>query len=166
MNKEKFAKELLLIAKDLAAEWAPVRKDVDVGKRNVELLKSLSTYAPGLGKELRARVSKLLAREGYEVSPRALTREWSQYLGYIAPETNNNKYHYYAVYSFDDPNGETLYVAANCSGRIGIIERAYDLTEKYLGGPATSLARAISAAEKHLKTKTSKGYEKVKMTRG
>ena len=166
MDSRTVAQELLGLAKELTAEWKPVRRDVDIRKRNQELKQSLTTYAPGLSKELKVKMAQSLQQQGFEVRPNDLTREWSQYLAYLAPETNNNKYHYYAVYSFFGPNGEELFVAANCSGRIGIIERAYDLTKKYLRGPATSLASAISAAEKHLKPKIRKGYEKVKMTRG
>jgi len=127
---------------------------------------SLTSFAPALSKELKKRIAKELNKQGYDVRPNDLTREWSQYLGYQDIENNNNKYHYYAVYAFDGPFGSPLYVAANCSGRIGIVERAYDLTKKYMRGPAESLARAVDAAEKHLRTKTSKGYEKLRMRRG
>ena len=166
MDKSTIAKELLGLAKKLTAEWKPVRQDVDIRMRNKELKTSLTTYAPALSKELKAKMAKSLQQQGFDVDARDLTREWSQYLAFLAPETNNNKYHYYAVYSFGGPNGADLYVAANCSGRIGIIERAYDLTKKYQRGPASSLALGVDAAEKHLKTKIRKGYVKVPMTRG
>jgi hypothetical protein len=169
--KKEIAVRLLRLAKQLMAadpkkaEWSPVRKDVDVGMRNKMMLQSLTSFAPALGKEMKKRMSVSLKKQGYDVRPNDLKREWSQYLGYIDESNNNNKYHYYAVYSFDTADG-TLYLAGNCSGRIGIVERAYDLTLKYGGGPSTSERGAVSAAEKHLKPKLRKGYEKVRMTRG
>jgi len=168
MDKQKIAGSLLRMARHLmeAREWTPVQKKVDVRMRNREMHDSLTSFAPALGKELKKRIANELNKQGFDVQPNNLNREWSQYLVYQDVDNNNNKYHYYAVYSFDGPNGETLYTAANCSGRIGIVERAYDLTKKFMRGPAASLARAVDAAEKHLRTKTGKGYEKVKMTRG
>ncbi len=148
------------------AEWKPVRKDVDVGRRNQEMHQSLTSFAPALGKEMKKRMAKSLNQEGYEVRPNDLTRVWSQYLVYIDEARNNNKYHYYAVYQFTDNDGMTMYVAGNCSGRIGIVERAYDLTQKYLRSYPYRESSAIAAAEKHLKSKLGKGYERIKMTRG
>jgi len=152
--------------KNKEAAWEPVRKDVNVGLRNKEVHDSLTSYAPRISASMRKKASMELGRQGYDVNPRELNREWSQYLAYIDPEMNNNKYHYYVVYSFKTPTGEQLFTGWNCSGRIGIIERAYDLTEKFLGGPANSLTRAIAAVEKHLNTKKYKGYSVVKMIRG
>ena len=167
MDRELIAGELVKMAKELVGIWTPVRKDVDVTQRNVDLLRSLTTFAPGLGKEVRKRMAASLQDDGYDVRPDGLTREWSKYLTFLAPEDNHNKYHYYAVYSFTDPSaGGTLYVGANCSGRIGIVERAYDLTKKFMGGPARTLASAVSACEKHMREKLAKGYEVQKMVRG
>jgi len=148
------------------ADWEPVRKDVNLGLRNKEVKKSLSSYAPRISTAMRKKAATDLSREGYDVDARSLKREWSQYLAYIDPDMNANKYHYYVVYSFNDAEGEPMYVGWNCSGRIGIIERAYDLTDKYAGGPTYRLNQAISACEKHLNTKKRKGYEPMKMTRG
>jgi hypothetical protein len=49
---------------------------------------------------------------------------------------------------------------------VTILERAYDLTEKFQGGPANSLTQAVNAAEKHMRTKTGKGYQPAPMIRG
>jgi hypothetical protein len=148
------------------AAWEPVRKDVDVRMRNKEVNQSLTSYAPRISTAMRKKAAVGLEREGFDVNPRALSREWSVYLAYIAPEENANKYHYYVVYSFETPEGTPMYVGWNCSGRIGIIERAYDLTDKYIGGPTMRLNQAIAACEKHLNTKLRKGYERMKMIRG
>jgi len=148
------------------AAWEPVRKDVDIRMRNKEVNKSLSSYAPRISAAMRKKAAAMLMREGYDVDARSLKREWSQYLAYIDPDMNANKYHYYVVYSFNDADGEPMYVGWNCSGRIGIIERAYDLTDKYAGGPTYRLNQAIAACEKHLNTKKRKGYELMKMIRG
>jgi hypothetical protein len=62
--------------------------------------------------------------------------------------------------------GETLYIGANCSGRIGIIERAYDLTK---GRYTSSMNSAMSATQKHMNKKLrhpKTPYSKVRMTRG
>jgi len=167
MNRQMIATELLRIAKSLtAAPHVPLRRDVDVNKRNTEALSSLTTYAPSLSKKLKNAMSDSLKKQGFDVDGNDLNRVWSQYLVYIDPANNNNKYHYYGVYSFDDDTGDTLYVAANCSGRIGMIERSFDLTLKNNRGPAGSEATAQSAAEKHMNPKIRKGYKKVKMTRG
>jgi len=148
------------------ADWEPVRKDVNLGLRNKEVKKSLSSYAPRISTAMRKKAATDLSREGYDVDARSLKREWSQYLAYIDLDMNANKYHYYVVYSFNDAEGEPMYVGWNCSGRIGIIERAYDLTDKYAGGPTYRLNQAIAACEKHLNTKKRKGYEPMKMVRG
>ena len=165
--KELIASKLIRLARRIQeAEWKGVRKDVDVGMRNKMMLKSLTSFAPALSKEMKKRMSKALGKEGYDVRPNDLTREWSQYLAYTDVENNNNKYHYYAVYSFTDETGNEMYIAGNCSGRIGIVERAYDLTQKYLRGYPYSESQAVNAAMKHLKPKLRKGYEKIRMTRG
>jgi len=49
-------------------------------------------------------------------------------------EKNSNKFHYYAIYELP----ENIFVAVNCSGRIGFIERTYDLTKKMYHDFATS----------------------------
>jgi hypothetical protein len=126
MNRTKVANELIRLAKFLIAEnreaaWTPVRKDVNVSMRNKEAWMSLSSFAPNLSKEIRNFLSSALSKQGYEVGARIFKREWSKYLTFVDPETNKNKYHYYAVYSFQDPAGEILYSAVNGSGRIGIM---------------------------------------------
>lgn len=164
MKKREIAARLMCLAKQLTAEWTTVRKDINVSDRNRTVLKSLTSFAPALGKEMKKRMSKSLAKNGQGARPNDLKREWSQYLAYIDPINNNNKYHYYAVYSFEDETGAILHVAGNCSGRIGIVERAYDLTDKYIGAYPFNVSQATRAAEKHLKLR--KGYEKIRMTRG
>ena len=74
-----------------ADEWTTTRKDVDKGMRNKMMLKSLTSYAPALGKELKKRMVKARAKEGISVRPNELTRKWSQYLAYIDEVNNNNK---------------------------------------------------------------------------
>jgi hypothetical protein len=166
MDKIAIATRLVKLAGMIVADWSPVRRDVDVTQRNREVLDSLTTFAPGLGREMRKRMALSLNHDGYDVRPDGLNREWSKYLTYIDWEENNNKYHYYAVYSFAGPDGQTLYVGANCSGRIGIVERAYDLTKKFMRGPTDSLQQAIRAVEMHMREKIGKGYRPVHMTRG
>jgi hypothetical protein len=169
MNRNLVAKELLAIAKSLMADlegWAPVRRDVDVGLRNVEVKESLTSYAPRISALMRKEATNFLARQDFRVSPGDLNREWSEYLSLVDPERNANKYHYYVVYSFKDDMGVQRFIALNCSGRIGIVERAYDLTDKYMGGVQSSLNRAQDAAERHMSTKLSKGYQPVPMVRG
>jgi hypothetical protein len=70
------------------------------------------------------------------------------------------------VYSFEDATGVTRFSAFNCSGRIGFVERVFDLTEKFFGSPATNLSAAIRAAERHMAAKLAKGYEPAPMVRG
>ena len=149
------------------ADWEPIRRDVDIRMRNKEVKQSLTSYAPALSKKMRIKVVATLAEYGgVSARPRDLDRRWSSYLVIVDPRANANKYHYYVVYSVENDMGEEVYVGWNCSGRIGIIERAYDLTAKYFGGPVSSLTKAIAACEKHLRTKERKGYERIKMTRG
>ncbi len=172
MDRELIARRLLEIARGIMAEgaereaaWTPVRKDVNVGLRNEEAWKSLTTFAPGLSKEVRNRITASLQKDGYMIRESDLKLEWREYLTFVDPEDNHNKYHYYVVYSFP-VTGQPMYVAVNASGRIGIVERAYDLTKKFQHGPASSLARAIAAAEVHMREKLRKGYEPAPMTRG
>lgn len=168
MDKTKIAQELVRLAGRILkeADWKSVRKDVDISMRNKEMHDSLSSFAPALSKEMKKRMSMSLNKAGFDVKPNDLNRVWSQYLAYVDIENNNNKYHYYVVYSFAGPDGLTRYIAGNCSGRIGIVERAYDLTMKFLKYYPTDDNRAINAAERHMSEKLRKGYEKVKMVRG
>ena len=167
MNRIAVAKELVALAKDLMGYWKPMRKDVDIGMRNKEVKDSLTSYAPTVGKEMRKEAAMSLAKQGYQVDSTGelLKKEWSEYLTIVDPEVNANKYHYYVVFSFEAPEG-TVYVAYNCSGRIGIIERSYDLTDKFLGGPAKNFNMAKNSAMKHMATKIRKGYEPQPMVRG
>lgn len=148
------------------AKWRTVRKDIDPGMRTKEVKDSLTSYAPSIGKELRADVVEKLAQQGYELRPRDLKKVWSLYLAYVDLEKNNNKYHYYAIYSFLDSDGRILYVGANCNGRIGYVERTTDLTRKHLGGPVTSEQAAQRAIDVHMKEKLRKGYKPMPMIRG
>jgi len=168
MNKKLVAAELLKIARELIAlPWQPARRDVDVGLRNYEVKDSLTSYAPTINKIVRTEAAKLLARQDFRIqSLNDLKLEWSEYLALVDPMTNANKYHYYVIYSFTDATNVTRYSAFNCSGRIGIVERVYDLTEKFLGGPVTNMRQAQNAAERHMSTKLAKGYEPVSMVRG
>ena len=149
-----------------ARSWEPMRKDISLSTRNKDIHQSLSSFAPRISASMKKRASGALLEYGYDVSPRALKREWSTYLTQVNVEKNTNKYHYYVSYSFEDDTGEILFVGWNCSGRIGIIERAYDLTTKYGSGPTTSLRGAIWACENHLKIKERNGYDRIKMVRG
>ena len=158
MNRVAVAKELVAIAKSIDAEWKSLVEDVDISMRNKEMLRPVAVFAPQLGRELRSQASQLLARDGYAVTPNELKRVWSTLLTYIDAFGNKNKYHYYGIYEFTD--GErTLYVGMNMSGRIGIFERAYDLTKKVLNGPARSFAEAKMAVDTHMKTKLRDGYQ-------
>ena len=166
MKKREIAARLLSLAKQLTAEWTPARKDINVGDRIKTVNESLTSYAPRVAAEMKKRMAKSLQENGQDVRPNDLKRQWSQYLAYIDPNNNNNKYHYYGVYAFEDETGELRYLACNCSGRIGYIERAFDLTDKYLGTYPYSESEATRAAMKHMKPKVGKGYEKKKMKRG
>lgn len=168
MNRELVAQELLKIAKDLIAlPWTQLERDTGTGLRNKTMLESLTSFAPKINLRVRTDAAQLLEMQDFHIaSLNDLEKEWSQYLTYFDPVRNNNKYHYYVVYSFEDATGVTRFSAFNCSGRIGFVERVYDLTEKHLGGPATSLNMAINAAERHMAAKLAKGYEPAPMVRG
>lgn len=160
------AQSLVDIAKVFVAKWEPVRRDVDVGMRNKEMLESLTTFAPNMSRILRDFIVKDLSEQDFDIRPNSLKREWSEYVVYQDQKNNNNKYHYYAVYSFTVDDGQQLFIALNCSGRIGIVERIYDLTLKFNAGPSESLNVAKNAAMKHLNSKLAKGYKEVKMRVG
>ena len=168
MNRTAVAKELLAIARELIAlPWTQLERGTSTSQRNTTVLDSLTSFAPKINLRVRQDAAGLLAQQDFRVqSLNDLKKEWSEYLVYTDPMQNNNKYHYYVVYSFPDATGVTRYAAFNCSGRIGFVERVYDLTEKFLGGPTTDLRRAQAAAERHLSTKLSKGYEPMPMVRG
>jgi len=167
MDRMAVARELLGVAKDLMA-WIPVRRDVDIGMRNKEMHDSLTSYAPKISSEMRKAAAMSLARQGFQVDSqgRLLKKEWSEYLAIVDPDVNANKYHYYVVFSFEPEPGVARYVAYNCSGRIGIIERAYDLTDKFYHGAVQTLQHAMQAVNAHMRTKLAKGYEEVPMVRG
>ena len=167
MNRNLVAKELLAIAKLLTAvPWTTLERDT--GSRNTTVLNSLTSFAPKMNIRVRTDAAKYLARQDFHISSlNDLKLEWSEYLVYIDQvNANNNKYHYYVVYSFQDATGVTRYSAFNCSGRIGWVERVYDLTEKYLHGPAATASRAQDAAEMHMKVKLRDGYQPAPMVRG
>lgn len=168
MNRIAVARELVRVAELLTGYWTPVRKDIDIGMRNKEVHDSLSSYAPKIGKEMRKEAALALARQGFNVDSRGelLTKEWSEYLAFIDPEMNANKYHYYVIFSLEAEPGRPVYIGMNCSGRIGIIERSYDLTVKAFRGPANSLNAAKSAVMRHMSMKLRKGYESMPMVRG
>jgi len=165
MNKMMVAAELVKLAKMLSGDWQPVRRDVDVGLRNVQVKDSLTSYAPRITAIVKNEAVKFLGAQEIRVRPADLIRVWSKYLAMVDAEINANKYHYYVVFSFESTSG-TQFIALNCSGRIGIVERTYDLTDKFLGGPADNMDSAIGAAEKHMSTKVSKGYQLMPMVRG
>ena len=166
MNKMMVAAELVKIAKMISGDWTSVHRDFDVGLRNKTVIDSMTSSAPRISAELKKREAHYLAEQGFRVQAANLDRKWSKYLAMVDPEINANKYHYYAVYSFVEDSGNERFVAMNCSGRIGQVERAYDLTDKFLGGPADNMDSAIGAAEKHMSTKVSKGYQLMPMVRG
>lgn len=168
MNKMLVARELLMIAKELAAmPWTQLDRDTSTSQRNTTVIDSLTSFAPKINLRVRQDAADLLARQDFRIqSLNDLKREWSEYLSYTDPMNNNNKYHYYVVYSFVDATGVTRYSAFNCSGRIGFVERVYDLTQKVIGGPASNLSQAQRAAEVHMRAKLSKGYEPMPMIRG
>ena len=168
MDRKMVAAELLRVAKIMLGYWTPVRKDVDIGMRNKEMHDSLTSYAPKIALDIRKEAALALARQGFQVDSQGklLNKEWSEYLTLVDPDSNHNKYHYYAVFSFEPEPGSTRFVAMNCSGRIGIIERTYDLTMKTMHGAARTLQEAMRAVNMHLRTKLAKGYEEVPMVRG
>jgi len=147
------------------AAWTPVRQDVDVRRRNIEFVKSLSSFAPRLASIMQKKAAQMLSSQGFDVSSGELKREFSKYLAYVAEDENHNKYHYYVIFSFMYLD-ERYYASFNCSGRIGIVERAYDLTDKFVGGATPSWTRAMAAVDKHMSAKLRKGYQPVKMVRG
>jgi hypothetical protein len=168
MDRKAIAREILEVAKMLTADWTPVRQDVNISMRNKEMHDSLTSYAPKISSEMRKAAAMSLARQGFNVDSRGelLEKEWSEYLAFVAPDINSNKYHYYVVFSFEPEPGSMRFVAYNCSGRIGIIERAYDLTDKFYRGAVDTLQKAMQAVNAHLRTKLAKGYEEVPMIRG
>jgi hypothetical protein len=168
MDRKVIAREILEVAKMLTADWTPVRQDVNVSMRNKEMHDSLTSYAPKISSEMRKAAAMSLAKQGFQVDSRGvvLTKEWSEYLAFVAPDINSNKYHYYSVFSFEPEPGSKRFVAYNCSGRIGIIEREYDLTLKFYRGAVDTLQKAMQAVNAHLRTKLAKGYEEVPMIRG
>lgn len=167
MDRKKIAAKLVTLAKRIMeAEWQPLRKDVGTGQRTTTKLDSQSSFAPKMAKKMRVFLANELQDNGIEVSPNALKLEWREYLTYLDSRRNNNKYHYYVVYSFKDSLGETRYIAGNCNGRIGFIERQTDLTWKNVGEYPLSESIAVGAVKKHMRPKLRKGYEPTKMTRG
>ena len=169
MDRNFIASELLEAARDLTAIGERLTRNVDVGRRNVDVHPSNTSFAPAISAKLRKKAVEGLESHNRELdlNPSDLKRVWSAYYSYIDPRANNNKYHYYVVYSFEHLDSDTRYVGWNCSGRIGILERAYDLTLKYgRNFPAYSVNEAKAAIDKHLRVKTRKGYTLEKMTRG
>jgi hypothetical protein len=162
------------MAKDLTA--VPIGEvmnyKVAPNRRVEDKVPDWASFAPAMAKACRKKaMEELKSEKGWSVSPSQLKREWSAYYTMKDERNNNHKFHYYAVFSFDW-DGETYFVGLNCSGRIGRIERVYDLTLKNGRGmpayPAADEADAKRCIQPHLKQKTSKskGYELTKMTRG
>lgn len=151
------ARELVLVAKMLEATppWESITDNIDVRKRNIEIQKSLTAFAPKLMSMIRKKVASELG-----VQSSALKREYSAYLTLIDLERNANKYHYYAIFGRKNEDGQVMYSSWNCSGRIGIVERAYNLTQKALRVTETpKWTDALRAVEAHRKPKERKGYE-------
>jgi hypothetical protein len=164
MKRDIIARELIRIARDLSAKpWEPILKRVDVSQRNVSLEESVTSFAPQLARKIKTQVANDLG-----VSPQELTLEASSYLTFVSQtrETNSNKYHYYAIFGYKE-EGVTKYSSWNCSGRIGIIERAYNLTQKVTGTPETrDWNLAMRAMNKHKDAKLRKGYRETRFRTG
>ena len=89
----------------------------------------VTTYAPNLAKHCKKFVSN-----NYDVDFNDIKALEVKYLMFRDENKNSNKFHYYAIYELP----EDRYVAVNCSGRVGFIERTYDLTDKAFHRAATS----------------------------
>lgn len=156
------SKYIVKIAKELEAFKIDPTYE---GTRNESFIRSLTSFAPKMARYLRELAIEKASDRNRNISVSSLKKEWSKYLAYtneMAGQMGSNKFHYYVVYSYDF-NGTKYYVALNCSGKIGYIERGYDLTEKFFGGHVTDLNSAIAAINKHLKTKLNKGYVQTNM---
>lgn len=136
--------------------YIPMRKN-DTEQRNKSWYDMVTTYAPNLAKNCKKFVS-----DNYDVDVTDIKAVEVKYLMLRDENKNSNKYHYYAIYELP----EDRYVAVNCSGRIGFVERTYDLTEKMFHGPASSQSQAERAMNAHMRSKLSKGYEFVKLRTG
>lgn len=144
------------MAEQLVAAYVPMRKN-DTDERNKSWYDMVTTYAPNLAKNCKNFVSSK-----YDVPVSQLKAVETHYLMFRDELKNSNKFHYYAIYELP----EERYVSVNCSGRIGFIERTYDLTDKALKRAATSLAEAKKAMDSHRRTKYNKGYVDVKLRQG
>jgi hypothetical protein len=167
-------RELALVARDMQA--VPIGETmnykVDPHRRTEDKVPDYASFAPVMSAKCRAlAVEELKKEKGWSVNKSQLKREWSAYYTMKDERNNNHKFHYYAIFSFEWDD-ETYFVGMNCSGRIGRVERVYDLTLKngrgYPAYPAASERDAKGCIEPHMKQKTSKskGYVLTKMTRG
>lgn len=144
------------MAQNLVAAFTPMRKN-DTEERNKSWYDMVTTYAPNLAKNCKNFVSGK-----YDVSVSQLKAVETHYLMFRDELKNSNKFHYYAIYELP----ENRFVAVNCSGRIGFIERTYDLTDKAFHRAGTSLLEAQRAMDAHRRTKYNKGYVDVKLRQG
>lgn len=144
------------MAKRIVAAYIPMRKN-DTDERNKSWYDMVTTYAPNLAKNCKSFVAGK-----YDVSTSQLKAVETHYLMYRDELKNSNKFHYYVIYEIPGDK----YVAVNCSGRIGFIERTYDLTDKAFRRPGNTLSEAQKAMDAHRRTKYNKGYVDVKLRTG
>lgn len=150
MNIDKIAKKLVREA------YSPMRKN-DTDSRNTSWYDMVTTYAPNLSKNCRNFVANK-----YEVRPNEIKLQQTHYLMYRDEKNNNNKFHYYALYYLPQGN----YVCVNCSGRIGFIERTFDLTKKMFPNEMCDEYQALKAMNNHMRSKLNKGYNPIRLRSG
>lgn len=160
MNMVAVKNELLKLAKMIEA----FKVNPNEKTRGEQRPDSDRSYSPTYAAHIRDMARDAAKKAGYQISPSGMKQEWSEYLTYVyqGADRSNNKYHYYAIYSFP-ADGNKLYVGCNCNGGIGEIQRWTDLTDKFAGGPVETLNEAMSCVNKHLRTKLDKGYKPTKM---
>lgn len=149
--------DIARMAQKLTREaYSPMRKK-DTDSRNTSWYDMVTTYAPNLSKNCKNFVANK-----YDVKASEIKIEQTHYLMYRDESNNNNKFHYYVLFSLPQGN----YVSVNCSGRIGFIERTFDLTKKMFPNEMCNEYQALKAMNNHMKSKLNKGYNPIRLRSG
>ena len=155
--------EINIMAKNIVSDFMPILKKKETERRNQSWNNMITSYAPFLAKHCREFIS-----DEYDLKNEnklELVKNETKFLFFRDVEKNSNKYHYFVIFKFEK-EGEDYFVAVNCSGRVGFIEREYDLTYITYKRPGKSLQEAKRVIDSYMNKKINKGYEEIRLRQG
>ena len=148
------------MAKRITSAYSPILKNKETETRNKSCNDMVTSYSPAMAKHLKEFI-----KNKYNAKTVEILKNETKLLMFRDENKNSNKYHYFTIIKFDK-DGEDFYSAVNCSGRIGFIEREYDLTELVYKKPAKDLQSAKRVMDSYINKKEQKGYVEIRLRHG